>query len=185
MKRAKLLALATVVGIVGTWQASAPAGDWIHQISDEIHVGFWRNTCWPKPFVYPDRKAAFAPMHIMANNGWRRNNLLGSHHFNADGTELNQAGKLRVAWILTQAPIHRRTIYVERSLNSVVTGQRIELAQQYAAAVAPEASIQVVDTHIVTEGRSAREVDWTNSMFLENAPVPVLPAASESMSGGE
>jgi hypothetical protein len=84
---------------------------------------------------------------------------------------------------LTQAPIHRRTIYIERSFNGVVTGQRIESAQQYAAAVSPEGTIQVVDTHIVSEGRSAVDVDSTNVRFRESAPPPILPTASASMTG--
>jgi hypothetical protein len=96
---------------------------------------------------------------------------------------LNEAGQLRVAWILTQAPIHRRTIFIERSINAVVTGRRIEAAQQYAAAVAPEGTIQIVDTHIMYEGRSAVDVDMTNVRFRESAPAPILPQASASMSG--
>jgi hypothetical protein len=122
-------------------------------------------------------------MEIMANNGWRRNNLLGAHHFDAETASLNESGKLRVAWILTQAPIHRRTIYVERSFNVTETGRRIEAAQQFAATVAPEGTIQVVDTHLMSEGRSAVDVDSTNVRFRESAPAPILPTASASMTG--
>jgi hypothetical protein len=184
MNRSKLLALAIVVVVVGTCHKGARAGEHFDHFVDEVHIGFWRNMCWPKPFVYPDRKAAFAPMDIMANNGWRRNNLLGAHHFEAQTASLNESGKLRVQWILTQAPIHRRTIFVERSFESPVeTGRRIEAAQQYAATVSPEGTIQVVDTHIKAEGRSAVDVDSTNVRFRESAPAPILPEASASTTG--
>ena len=149
----------------------------------EMHVGFWRNTCWPKPFVYPDRKAAFAPMDEMVYNGWRRHNLIGAHHFETQGTELNVAGKLRVEWILTQAPVHRRMIYVERSLDPQLTGSRIEAVQKFATGVAPEGPIQVADTHIQAEVLSAATVDRTNVLFWENARTPVLPEITGDSSG--
>ena len=178
MSRSKRFALAFVVVVVGACQQEARAGERFDQFVHELHLGYLRNSCWPKPFIYPDRKAVFAPMDVMANNGWRRNNLLGAHHFDAETASLNEAGKLRVAWILTQAPMHRRTVFVERSLNSVETGRRIEAAQQFAATVAPEGTIQVVDTHIISEGRSAVDVDTTNVRFRESAPAPILPTAS-------
>jgi hypothetical protein len=150
-----------------------------------MHVGFWRNMCWPRPFVYPDRKAAMAPMVIMANNGWRRNNLLGAHHFAPDGTQLNVAGELMVRWILTQAPMHRRNVFIERAENPEVTSHRIEAVQRYASLVLPEGGFSVVDTHIVAEGRPAADVDATNVAFREAAPVPELPDPSEGTSVSE
>jgi hypothetical protein len=174
MTRVLLLVVTIAALVAGTFPSPVTGGD----VVDHIHVGFWRNTCWPKPFVYPDRKATFAPMDVMANNGWRRNNLLGAHHFDPAGERLNVAGELRVAWILTQAPIHRRTIYIERSFNAEETGRRIEAAQRFATTVAPEGAIQVVDTHIHAEGKPAADVDSTNVRFRESAPLPVLPEAA-------
>jgi hypothetical protein len=150
-----------------------------------MHVGFWRNMCWPKPFIYPDRKAVTAPMVVMANNGWRRNNLLAEHHFAPGGAQLNRAGQLMVRWILTQAPEHRRNVFVERAEDGAETGRRIEAVQRYASTVSPDGGFNVVDTHIVAEGRPAMDVDMTNMQFRENAPTPVLPTGSGSESGSE
>lgn len=175
MARSTLLALLAAVLTIAASQAPAAAGDRFDRFKEEVHVGFWRNTCWPKPFVYPDRKAAFAPMHIMADNGWRRYNLIGAHHFTPDGTQLNRAGELKVRWVLTQAPPHRQNLFVENGFTAAETGHRIQAVQQFASHIAPEGGFSVADTHIVAEGRSAIDVDWSMVQFRQNAPVPVLP----------
>jgi hypothetical protein len=190
MARSMLFALLVAVLTTAAAPRSVQAQNWYHQLSADIHVGFWRNMCWPKPFVYADRQAAFAPMHVMAANGWRRNNLLGAHHFDRvdrDGSQLqlNMAGRLRVQWILTQAPVHRRNVFVERDLDPEITGRRIEAVQTFAGTFAPEAAANVYDTHLRSEGRPARDVDWTNSQFWANAPVPALPEDTGGPTGAE
>ena len=182
MARLTHFALLAAFLTVATSGTPARAGNWFDEISAEMHVGYWRNTCWPKPFVYADRQAAFAPMHVMAENGWRRNNLLGEHHFTPDGMHLNTAGELRVRWILTQAPVHRRNIFIERALEPEVTGRRIETVQQFAGTVVPEGTASVFDTHILSEGKSAVDVDRTNNMYRQNAPIPVLPRGTAGTS---
>jgi len=182
MARSMLFALLVAVLTAAAAPRSVQAQNWFDRVSADIHVGFWRNMCWPKPFIYADRQATFAPMHVMAANGWRRNNLLGAHHFGPDGAQLNTAGQLRVQWILTQAPVHRRNVFVERDLDPEMTGRRIEAVQAFAGTFAPEAATNVYDTHIRSEGRPARDVDWTNSQFWANAPVPVLPQGTSGAS---
>lgn len=183
MARSILFALLAAVLTTATTGTPARAQNWFSEVSAEMHVGYWRNTCWPKPFVYADRQAAFAPMHVMAENGWRRNNLLGNHHFTPDGMQLNTAGELRVRWILTQAPVHRRSIFVERAQDSETTGRRVQTVQQFASAVSPDGAATVFDTHIISEGKPAVDVDRTNNMFRANAPIPVLPAAADGGTG--
>jgi hypothetical protein len=115
----------------------------------------------------------------MVDNGWRRQNLLGPHHFDATKNTLTTAGELKVHWIMTQAPPERRQIFVERSLDPTVTAQRVETARQYAAQVANDGRTpQVGDTHLVSEGRPAAAVDATYIRFNESLPPPMLPASS-------
>lgn len=114
----------------------------------------------------------------MINNGWRRENLLGAHHFIPETNQLNAAGQLRVQWIMTQAPADRRSIFVERSLDPNINNQRIAAAQEYSTQVALDGRTpQVSQTHLVSEGRPASLVDFTNTKFQQSMPVPVLPAA--------
>jgi hypothetical protein len=119
----------------------------------------------------------------MINNGWRRENMLGSHHFNPDTNQLNAAGQLRVQWVMTQAPPDRRGIFVERTLDQNSNNQRMTAVQEYATQVAIDGRPpQVTQTHLVTEGRPATVVDFTNTKFQQSMPVPVLPAAQPTAS---
>lgn len=168
MKRTLLATLALA--------AAAPAnGFWLDEFYCYVEQRREENNHWPGQFVEADRAKAKAPFDIMIQNGWRRQNLLGSHHFNEDGTELTQAGRLRVQWILTQAPQQHRQIFVERSFTDGLTAARTECANNYAAQVAQGDVGAAQDTHIVSDGRPAVTVDFVNTQFRENMPVPTLP----------
>jgi hypothetical protein len=122
----------------------------------------------------------------MINNGWRRQNLLGPHHFDSKADHLTTAGELRVQWIMTQAPEARRTIFIERDIDPAVTAQRLATARDYAAQLtAGGQPPQLMETHLISEGRPASVVDATNVRFQESMPPPVLPAATLSIGQGE
>ncbi|MEN1682065.1 MAG: hypothetical protein AAGJ46_21000 [Planctomycetota bacterium] len=141
--------------------------------------GCEENSKWPSQYLCPDRVHAHAPFDTMVRNGWRRQNLLGAHHFNEDASRLTQAGELKVRWIMTQAPPQYRRIFVEQALKTETTEQRIATANQFAEAAAFGQQVpQVATTHIVSEGRPAATVDYVNTQFRENMKVPVLPTTS-------
>jgi hypothetical protein len=149
------------------------------QRPNEIEAGYHRNVEWPWPYVCPDRIASREPFDIMIRNGWRRQNLLGAHHFNPATNQLNTAGELQVRWIMTQAPPQRRQVYIERAIEPSITAERIAAARQYATQVTLDGQTpQVFETHLMAEGRPAGIVDFTNVQFMENMPPPVLPAAN-------
>ena len=175
MRRTFLAAAAAVVVIASTQQASAVCCD---DTAMYVKQGYHANQMWPWPYVCPDRIAVREPFCIMVNNGWRRQNLIGAHHFIPETNQLNAAGQLRVQWIMTQAPPDRRSIFVERSLDQNVNNQRIAAVQEYATQVAIDGRApQVAQTHLVSEGRPASVVDFTNTKFQQSMPLPVLPAA--------
>lgn len=137
------------------------------------------NNRWPEQFVEADRANTMAPFNVMIQNGWRRQNLLGSHHFNEDCTKLSQSGKLRVQWIVTQAPPQHRQLFVERSLNEDLMANRIATANEFAAEVAADGyPAQAQQTHILSDGRPAVTVDFVNTQFRENMMIPALPENS-------
>ncbi|MEX2316909.1 MAG: hypothetical protein WD669_07145 [Pirellulales bacterium] len=180
MRRTILAALAVALA-VGT--ASSASAVWIDTTVHYVRSGYRQNALWPWPYVCPDRAAVREPFAIMVDNGWRRQNLLGPHHFDAAKGTLTTAGELKIHWIMTQAPPERRQIFVERSLDSAVTAQRIEAARQFAAQVVNDGRTpQVGDTHLVSEGRPAAAVDATYTRFNESLPPPVLPAPSAASS---
>jgi hypothetical protein len=137
-----------------------------------------RNNVWPKPFVCPDRQAVRMPFHMMVHNGWRRENLLGEHHFCPGTPELTEAAKLKVKWILREAPRHHRTIYVHAADNPVDTAARIDEVQSLVVTLAPTGELpSVVETTVNPPGWPAGQVDAIGRKFESAFPDPVLPAA--------
>jgi hypothetical protein len=164
---------------VAALAAAAPADAfWLGEFYCYLEERREENARWPSQFVGQDRAAAAAPFDVMIRNGWRRQNLLGAHHFNEDCTQLSQAGKLRVQWILSQAPPEHREVFIEQSIEEGVTQQRIETVNQFAMQVSRDgAPFQAQPTHILSDGRPAVTVDFVNTQFRENMPVPTLPKA--------
>jgi hypothetical protein len=147
----------------------------LQRASHYLKSGYHRNQDWPWPYFCADRAAVREPFCIMVNNGWRRQNLMGPHHFNDETSQLTKAGELRIQWIMTQAPASYRSIFVERSIDPGVTEQRVATVRDYAAQLAAGGpSPQVFDTHLISEGRPAAVVDATNVRFQESTPPPVL-----------
>ena len=177
MQKARLpLATFTLAGMLLAGLSSTGQAFWFDAMFEHCEKGAKVNSRWPSPYLCPDRVYAHAPFNAMVRNGWRRQNLLGAHHFNEDSTKLTQAGELKVRWIMTQTPPAYRRVFVERSLESEDTQRRIATANGFATKLSTGGdSLSVVDTHIVSEGRPAATVDYVNSQFRENMPVPVLP----------
>ena len=127
------------------------------------------------------RRSVLGAYDVMVNNGWRRQNLLGAYHFNPETNELTEAGKLKVKWILTQTPHHRRSVFVERGLDQNDTAERVASVNTWASSMSPSIGIaDVNDTHIVAEGHPAGTVDNIFVGFQTNQRVPALPAESTS-----
>lgn len=172
--------LVSVVAIVFSLAITMPTeAFWLDALYCDLDRGRCENSQWPKQFVAQDRMNAHAPFDVMIENGWRKQNLLGRHHFNEDCTKLTEAGKLRVQWILTQPPVQHRQVFIERSLKEELTQARIETANQFAANVLRDGSQpNIQETHIVSDGRPATTVNFVNTTFRDNMPVPALPENS-------
>ena len=159
--------------------ASTGQAFWFGAFFDHCSKGAKKNEHWPSPYLCPDRVYAHQPFDAMIRNGWRRQNLLGSHHFNGDSTQLTQAGELKVRWIMTQTPPAYRRIFVERGLVADTTQARMETAQSFVEQIASGGETpQVAETHIVSEGRPAAGVDYVNTQYRDNQRVPVLPVST-------
>ncbi len=163
---------------------AAPAqAFWLDCFCDHVREGYCENSRWPSPYLCPDRVHAHAPFDVMVRNGWRRQNLMGAHHFNPETCALNESGKIKIRWIMTQAPPEYRQVFVERSIEPQHTEQRIAAVQEFSTqfAAGGEAPL-VTETHLVSGGRPATVVDSVNTRFHENMKAPVLPA--NSLGGG-
>jgi hypothetical protein len=181
MRRNLLAVLALLSSLISVQSANA---GWWEDSYHYVKLGYHRNAAWPWPYVCPDRDAVREPFRVMVDNGWRRQNLLGQHHFNPETNRLTTAGELRVHWIMTQAPAERRNIFIERSAQPDVTTERLAVVREYAAQVSIDGQEpQAFESHLVSEGRPASIVDATNVRFYESMRPPVLPAAITGSTG--
>ncbi len=174
MRRMILPIIATLTVAIVTSSASAV---FIDTTCHYVKSGYHRNKVWPYPYICPDRAAVREPFEIMVRNGWRRQNLMGGYLFNPVTNQLTTAGELQIRWIMTQAPPAYRQVFVERSLDPEVTASRIAAAREFASRVSLDGQVpEVFESSLMAEGRPAAIVDATNVKFMENMPIPVLPA---------
>jgi hypothetical protein len=156
-----------------------------HSLGDQFAATYHINAMWPQQYVWPSRRGVCQAMELTIANGWRRNNLLGKYDFAPDGTNLSEAGKLRIERILTYAPPQRRTIFVQRAIDPADTAGRVDAVQSFAASRMPGiGTIDVQETYMQDDGHPAASVDAVFTGFGANQPLPVLPA-SESTSSGD
>ena len=75
--------------------------------------------------------------------------------------ELTEAGRIKIRWILTEAPQHHRTIYVQKAADAEVTAARIDNVQQLAAQMQPEGTLPLVlETGVPVRGWPAAWFAW-------------------------
>jgi hypothetical protein len=154
-------------------QATAGWNEFWHR----VHVDFHRNNAWPEPFQTADRAAAREPFCIMVNNGWKMQNTIGTFLFNRETNELNSAGESKVKWVVTQAPIHRRAVFVLVGDTPEDTKARVESVQRYISRLFPEGNLPpVMLTTTEPDGASGEYFDAINRAMLQSIPAPRLPA---------
>jgi hypothetical protein len=178
----RLLGGALIIAL--TYQGVAKA-DWWQDFRARVKLDFHRNNCWPNPFDVADRQATRSYFNIMADNGWQLQNTLGVYHFDEGTNALNSAGVAKVNWIVTQAPLHRRTVFVFRTGGEESTKSRLDSTQQMVARILPEGSLPEVlisDTPPATSPGFYSEA--LSRSLRNNIPQPVLPGAKPSSGNG-
>lgn len=154
-----------------TWWSNSAVGKFCRSVARDTK----RANCWPEPFPRADREAVRAPFVCMVANGWRRQNTLGNHHFDAETGELNQAGRLRVRSILVEGQPHHRFIGVYRTDRASETAARVASVQQYAAQTVRDGVMpEVFETDIPAPGWPARWVEHTDRRYEAAMPEPRL-----------
>jgi len=163
-------------GIVSVALASSAclAGGW-HDFWHRTHVDFYRNNTWPEPFRTVDRAAAREPFCIMTDNGWKMQNTIGTFLFDRETQRLNQAGDLLVKWIITQAPAHRRAVFVLKGDTPDATAARVESVQAAVAKYGGGQVYPVLLTDCEPAGWSAAYIDSITQQFNATIPAPRLP----------
>jgi len=177
--RIVLTLLASLAGVIPA--VPARADDFLLGICRD----FKRRNCWPEPFVCPDRKAVREPSAIMIARGWERQNMLSDQYFEDSRHVLTEAGRLKIHWILTEAPSQHRVVYVRRADDPQVTYARLESVRAYAAQILPGQPLPpVLETSLAPPGWPADRVDIVSRKFYSSLPDPRLSSASGGSSGG-
>lgn len=157
--------------------ASAADAGW-SEFWDRVHLDFRRVNCWPEPFLHADRELVRSPLIAMTDNGWRAQNTLNNHLFTLEHQALTQAGILKVRWIVTQAPPHRRSVFVLRGETAEATLARVEAVQQQIVKLVPGgARPEVLLTDTIPVGGSGEYFDAVDRSSKQSIPAPRLPTA--------
>jgi len=185
---ASSLGLAVAAGSVffsATAAAQHPVAAQDHGFWARVHLDFHRNNAWPEPFLSADRAVTREYFCIQVNNGWKMQNTIGTFLFNPETQELNRAGELQVKWIVTQAPIHRRAVFVLVGETPEDTQRRVLSVQNYISRIMPAGHLPpVMITNTQPEGASGAYFDAINNAMMQSIPAPRLPAAAGSSSSG-
>ena len=148
-----------------------------------VRVDWHRNNAWPEPFQSADRALVREVFCIQVDNGWKMQNTVGTYLFD-ENNQLNHAGELLVKWIVTQAPTHRRAVFVLKGDNAEATATRVASVNvavtKYAGGAMPP--VMVTDTEPM--GWSGSYVDAIGQQFQSSIPSPRLPAAGNGGGGG-
>ena len=173
-----ILSLMVALGHASTVQAG-----WT-EFWDRCHLDQQRMNCWPQPFLFADRDLVRQPLIAMTEAGWRSENTLSDHLFHPDTNALTQAGTLKVRWILTQTPAHRRSLFVLRGATPEATAARLASVQDLAAQI-PTAGppVQVLLTDLIPAGGSGEYFDAVNRQLNDTIPQPRLPPAAGPSTG--
>ena len=114
-------------------------------------IDYARNVAWPQPFRGADANSVIAPFDVMRDNGWRENNTLGTGLFSTQQA-LNEAGAIKVQWIVTQAPQNQRIVYVKAGNTEQETNARVESVQLAVSQLIPSGPLpQILVTEIEPE----------------------------------
>ena len=155
--------------------ASVSQAGWA-EFWERVHLDWHRVNAWPEPFLHADRDLVRQPLIAMTDNGWRMQNTLSDHLFDAESSNLTQAGTLKVRWIVTQAPPHRRTVFVLRGATPDATLARVDAVQEAITKLVPQGNRpEVLLTDVIPVGGSGDYFDSVDRQLKDSIPAPRLP----------
>ncbi len=170
-------------GANGYGQDGPPGSGPINRWSYRTHVDFNRNTAWPEPFLTADKMAVRTPWCIQTDNGWKMQNTIGTFFFDRDTQRINEAGDLHVKWVITQAPIHRRAVFVLKGNTAEETNARVQSVQASVAKYCNNCVCPVLLTDTEPVGWAASYIDAITQHYEATIPNPRLP--SRQQGGGQ
>ena len=168
-----LIATGLVTLVAGT--ATAKFGDFFRKVS----TGYHRNNAWPDPFNELDAMQTVAPFEVMKRNGWRLNNTMGHELFRDGDGALLASGNQKIHWIATQAPQHRRQVFVLRGRDDEETQKRVQSVRQTLVSYQRSGNApEIMITNREPSSSSGARATQINRNWLQEMPTPKLPTTS-------
>lgn len=165
------------VAVVLAMSSSAAAMAGWNEFWHQSKVDYKRSNEWPFPFRCADQMAVKQPLAMMVDNGWRRENTLGDEMFDLEKNTLNQAGRIKARWIATQAPVHRRTVWVYQGDTDEATTARVDSVQMELAKIVKNGPMpEVLTTQTPPPGASGDYLDAIDRAIRSSVQPPRLPA---------
>lgn len=175
----------TVLGLLVLVYAAPAVAEGVGECVDSIVRDTKRRNCWPIPFMYADRQAARQPFAAVVGNAWEKQNLLSGFHFDAETNQLTEAGRLRVLWILNEAPQQHRVVYVHRAGSPQETILRMQIVEHFVAQSAYGGQLApVMESNRTDDGSPASRVDIIEKKVLAATPDPKLLTGGGGAGGG-
>ena len=170
----------TIVAIGYAMPLSAGVmGEFLANVASDTN----RRNCWPEPFIYSDRAAVRQAMAVQVSAGWERQNLLSEFHFLPSQNGLTEAGRMRVQWIINEAPDPHRQIYVHRANTPQETALRMQIVQRFVAQSPYAINVPVLESTRTDDGCPADRIDWLSRKAATSALDPKLMGGSSSSNG--
>ncbi|MFW6170670.1 MAG: hypothetical protein ACODAD_09285, partial [Planctomycetota bacterium] len=148
---------------------------------DRVHLDWHRNNAWPEPFSQVDRRAARAPIERMVENGWELQNTIPDELFDPETQELTAAGEVKVRKTLTEMPLRRRMVFVQKGRTAEISQTRLESVQEAAGNVVGEAAAGMISiTEMIPGSKSAAHYERVKAEYDGSIPVPRLPEMEDT-----
>jgi len=152
-----------------------------------IHV-FHGAHYWPYPYNYQDRYAVREILRRQTDNGWVLATTLYDYYFDPDTQELTKSGRLRLKWILENAPARHRIVFVQAADKQEASQIRLASVKTHIAQLVGNDSMPPVMLRVTSPlGRPAEEVRNIRDAALKNQPEPRItdPIHSGESTEGE
>lgn len=172
MKRRCLLLFA----LLGTLSTGFARANDLEEFYHACHRDYQRSNIWPHPFREPVVFQTRAPFEVMTSNGWRAHNTIGDELFRSGDQVLNEAGMNRLSWIVSQAPVQRRVVFVLQGASAEETEARVTAVRRSIGSMyltGPQPHVMVTDIRPgVSSGAWHTQL---NRSRLSSQPAPLLP----------
>jgi hypothetical protein len=129
---------------------------------------------WPQPYVCEDRAYVNDLIAQQSLTGWANATTLHDMHFDPETHRLNSSGESHLNWILNQAPVQYRAVFVAQTNSPQVSQVRVEQVRHYAEQVCGANLPPILLKYDAFLGRPAIEIDTLRRLELQSIPQPRL-----------